>query len=262
MVRELKILRWCEICFDDGRHTEAAIGYAIACSPGDKLTDVARLVDLCEDHRDEYEEFFRIVRKAAPVRSDDGSPPPLTESSSRPGKHELVPCPLPGCDSTLRRSSLFTHMAGFHKLGVLVQPTQCPTCTYASEVAPAMGVHRARRHGHDLIAEYVKMAAARDGTTPTPTPTLKPRPEPEPEPQPQLDLQVPERTTGHLKPGSVPSRILALARRRRGTVTTEEFICAIDANPNGVRAELSYLVRIGWLVRVSRGVYTLNPERR
>lgn len=174
-MQELRIYRWCDVCHAEKGQTEATERYSVAIGLPDGRRMTPRLVETCEQHGKPFREMKELVAQVGILpKGEETKPTPVPKPRPEPAEEDEKPkkprypsqvaydastdtCPL--CGVELKRSSLVGHLIGaIHDAKPITQPKKCPDCGERFEGAGAMGMHRRRAHGYDLVVELAKRA--------------------------------------------------------------------------------------------------------
>lgn len=158
-MKEVQIISWCDACAEeDDSRVPATLTYTVGVSHGESRP-MLKLVELCEPHAKlilDLEMLLQNVgqtpefKKAAPVGR-----PSASEKYER--SNPFVDCPIPGCTTSLRKSSVPAHIWAAHLPGVKKpRPlTKCPECGETEFKSLAM--HRTMAHGILQTDELVEL---------------------------------------------------------------------------------------------------------
>lgn len=163
-MKEHVIITSCDACWDETEHKTSA---EIVSPVG--LFGSYRTLDLCATHQHIFDKLREMLAEhgtkptereiARPTRPGGAIPPPPVPASAPSATHRDAPMPCPFCDQSFARHTLRGHLVKVHGAAPIEQPEACPDCGMTN--AGRLGVHRAKAHGWDPIAELI--ASVRGG---------------------------------------------------------------------------------------------------
>lgn len=166
MPRQLTITDYCDPCFAEGQHSEAA-EFNIAL--GELGINKPRTILLCERHRKEHYDGLRdLLRDYGSTKPLDATPASSGRKKGRPSTSDLT-CSLCGHTSP-NRAALASHTRNMHDQNLAVmegQPAnyECPECHNTFVRPQGLAAHRRSTHGVEgataVKADPVKKATAK-----------------------------------------------------------------------------------------------------
>lgn len=177
-MRELRVMRWCDLCYLEGKaagggqesliavQVEAVESFVASCAVGEDKRPSLKMLDLCERHGKSFRELAELLASselALPGAREPNSPAAAPGSAKAamgrpPGTGNTPPnvaCPV--CKLRLAHGSLLTHIWAKHRPGETrpEQPRHCPECKEQFE-PQGMSLHRKTMHGVDPLIEVLR----------------------------------------------------------------------------------------------------------
>jgi hypothetical protein len=152
-MREVKLLTWCDMCWDDGMiQTAAEHSFTIGIVSGESRPAL-KLLELCETHSKTIVELQELLVGVGQLPELDKKRGPGRPPVSEPVReHPTKSCPV--CKRQIKNNILVAHIWQEHRSDEKPAiPKICPECREQIDTGQGMTQHRKAAHGYDAVAD-------------------------------------------------------------------------------------------------------------
>lgn len=161
-MRELILIKWCDVCDLDGAKNEATRSFTIGMGNGDTAKPVPKVLDVCEAHADPLDDMMGLLATIEQLPTPSAPPaksvakggkshaPQVSSKYSTGG--DIIECQV--CGMRLVRGGYVGHIWGKHRDEPRPEvPLDCPDCGEHFDNHQGAALHRKHKHGYDTLAE-------------------------------------------------------------------------------------------------------------
>lgn len=155
MVREIRVLAWCDVCHLEHEQTPAEHAYSIGIVAGETRPAI-KVLELCETHDKIAAELIALLAGIGTTPELKAKPaamgrPPAPGPRTNTGRL-LRDCPV--CDQTVPSNTLVSHIWQRHRTDPKPAALmRCPDCGLRGNNTQHVAAHRRAAHGHDALTE-------------------------------------------------------------------------------------------------------------